>query len=276
MTSCLFVCLEFHVIFLWNFWVVYWRHNENKAVKIKGPTLLATSAFHICPYIFIPSEKHRPNKSPGNGWNGSRRHRALRLNGTLTQTDTQVVPPFSFLVTRIRNKMLLCFCFALLFPFFSDVNLQHPMIRMWQSNNWIFSATDYVLCCLNPSSLTIFTVKPYANGTFFMVLLRNGCWQEQVCRGAGELHHHAHRQSSSLHKGQQISAFISALPLLFRTVEGLNGKKGCSMGVGGGVMGSIRKLVLQPWCCWISWLCVHFHSLVACLSLWNQVVSTLP
>lgn len=29
---------------------------------------------------------------------------------------------------------------------------------------------------------------------------------------------------------------------------------------------SIVKPVLQPWCCWISWLCVHLHSLVACLS----------
>lgn len=37
-------------------------------------------------------------------------HRALRLNGTLTQTDTQVVPPFSFLATRIRIKMPFCFC----------------------------------------------------------------------------------------------------------------------------------------------------------------------
>lgn len=62
-----------HVIFLWNFCVVYWCHNQNKAVKIKAPTLLVTSAFHICPYIFISSETNRPNKSPGNGWNWSRR-----------------------------------------------------------------------------------------------------------------------------------------------------------------------------------------------------------
>lgn len=156
----------------------------------------------------------------------------------------------TFLITHIRNKMP--FCLTLLFSFCSDVNLQHTQ---WYSNltkylvfssavyNWIFSATGSILCCLNPSSLTIFTVKPSANVTCFVLLLRNGCWQEQVCRGAGELHHHAHRQSSSLHKGQQISAFISALPLLFRTVEGLNGKKGCSMG-GGGVTGSIGKPVL--------------------------------
>lgn len=61
-------------------------------------------------------------------------HRALRLNGTLTQTDTQVVPPFSFLVTRIRNKMP--FCCALLFPFCSDLNFQHPMTRIWQRTSF--------------------------------------------------------------------------------------------------------------------------------------------
>lgn len=61
-----------HVIFPWNFCNICWCHNRNKAVKMKGPTLFVTSAFHICPYILISWETNGPNKSPGNGWNWSR------------------------------------------------------------------------------------------------------------------------------------------------------------------------------------------------------------
>lgn len=110
-------------------------------------------------------------------------HRALRLNGTLTQTDAQVVPPFLSHILGIKCLFVWHCCFR--WHEFSQ--LAKHLIFSSAVNNWIFSETDGVLCCLNRSSLTIFTAKPSANVTCFVLLLRNGCWQQQVCRGAGEL-----------------------------------------------------------------------------------------
>lgn len=171
-TSYLFLWLEIHMLFFPGTFATYiGAITEIKLWKWKVPHCSSHLLFILVHTFLYPERQAGQTKAQEMGGTDRESHRALGLNGKLTQTDTQVVPPFSFLVTHIRKKMR--FCLALFFFFLtwtfntpSDTQIwQTPLVCSRAVNNWIFSPTDSILCRFNPSSLTVFTVKPSANVT---------------------------------------------------------------------------------------------------------------
>lgn len=216
---------------------------------------------------------------------------AATIKGTLTQADAQVVQAFSFHVAYTSGNNAGKCTFSVC-PHCSPHNeLHRPFNQIARARNLAKHTSAFVtrwyqfhppqmygeLSLKKIKKKNQNTTTPSKNGTRPLLLLSYGREQRQLCGWAGEQLQHALRQSSSLHKGQQISAFISTLPLLFGTVEGWMESRAVGVAGGfGGSLASIGKPVFGSLCCRISWLCVALPSRAARLSWWNQVVRPIP
>lgn len=108
-TSSPFLWLGLHMLFSFETFVLqvlFYPKKKKKSSRLKGPSLnMATSAFHIYPYLHISDVTNAQTKAREMGGPEQDRHCAGIIKGTLTQTDTQVVQPFSLHVAHAsRNK----------------------------------------------------------------------------------------------------------------------------------------------------------------------------